>query len=215
MSSLTRERQLKRENGIKYWIDIRDFKKKTSWRCGKEIYSRTFKISESVFSISLFPNGSRREKKGHVSVILQNKSSWKVKCAVTFTVKRHVKTTTGYIEKDRGWGFDGFMSHEEMDEEDLLNEDGGLTLEVDIGMLEEEVTASRRLDSEGDALRSLQIEVSSIKEELESQRREIKNMKYEISRKMHQLSKGLKEILNKMAANSDPIVESNSLTVSS
>ena len=90
MSSLTRERQLKRENGIKYWIDIRDFKKKTSWRCGKEIYSRTFKISESVFSISLFPNGSRREKKGHVSVILQNKSSWKAKCAVTFTVKPRV-----------------------------------------------------------------------------------------------------------------------------
>ena len=213
MSSLTRERQLKRENGIKYWIDIRDFKKKTSWRCGKEIYSRTFKISESVFSISLFPNGSRREKKGHVSVILQNESSWKVKCSVTFTVKRHAKTTAGYIEKDRGWGLSKFVSHEEMDEveEPLLNEGGGFTLEVDVDLLEEEVRRKRRRRSrrsKGDALRSLQIGVSTIKEELDNQKTEIED---------------IKELLNKimqiMAANSDarrlPTVESPSLTVSS
>ena len=58
MSSLTRERQLKRLNGIKYWIDIRDFSKKMSWDSGREIYSRKFKISESVFSIDIYPNGN-------------------------------------------------------------------------------------------------------------------------------------------------------------
>ena len=214
MSSLTHERQLKRENGMKYWIDIRDFDKKMNWRCGKEIYSRQFKIGESVFRINIYPNGNSSENKGHVSVYLQNESSWKVKCSVTFTVKRHAKTTAGYIGKDRGLGLSKFVSHEEMDEveEPLLNEDGGFTLEVDVDLLEEEVRRKRRRRrsrrSKGDALRSLQIGVSTIKEELDNQKTEIEN---------------IKELLNKimkiMAANSDarrlPTVESPSLTVSS
>ena len=214
MSSLTHERQLKRENGMKYWIDIRDFDKKMNWRCGKEIYSRQFKIGESVFRIKIYPNGNSSENKGHVSVYLQNESSWKVKCSVTFTVKRHAKTTAGYIEKDRGWGLCKFISHEEMDEveEPLLNEDGGFTLEVDVDLLEEEVRRKRRRRrsrrSKGDALRSLQIGVSTIKEELDNQKTEIENIK-----------ELLNEIMKIMAANSDarrlPTVESPSLTLSS
>ena len=59
MSSLTDEWHLKRENGIKYWIQIRNFTKKMNWRSGKEVYSRRFKISEAVFRIYVYPNGIR------------------------------------------------------------------------------------------------------------------------------------------------------------
>ena len=83
-------------------------------------------------------------------------------------------------------------------------------MEVDVELLEEEVTASRPVDSKGDALLSLQSEVSTIKEELESQKTEIRNMNREMSWKLNQLY----EMLKKLAAKSDPILESPSATVS-
>ena len=60
---------------------------------------------------------------------------------------------------------------------DLLDEDHGLTLEVNVDLLEEEVTASRNTDSTADAIQSLQNEVSTIKEELDNQKTEIENIK--------------------------------------
>ena len=51
---------------------------------------------------------------------------------------------------------------------------------MDIQILEEEVSASRPIYSQGDSLKSLQNEVSTIKEELESQKKEIKNIKHEM-----------------------------------
>ena len=206
MSSLTRERQLKRLNGIKYWIDIRDFSKKMSWDSGREIYSRKFKISESVFSIDIYPNGNTEEQDGHVGVYLQNENRWKVKCAVTFTVKHHVKRTGDkYVGKRQGYGIPEFVSHEEV--LNLLNEDRGLTLEVDVELLEEEVTVLRPVDSEGDALLNLTSEVSAIKEEQESQKKEILDMKHSIFRKLKQMreeiSTGLNKVMDKIAADSD------------
>ena len=210
MSSLTHERQRKRENGIKYWIDIRDFSKKTNWPCGKEIYSRRFKVSDSVFRIDIYPNGNSSEETGHVSVYLHNKSSWEVKCSVTFAVKRHShrETFAGDIENGQGKGLPKFVSHEDV-RRNLLNGDGGLTLEVDVKLLEEEVTAARYVDSQTDALLSLQSEVSTIKEELENQKTEIQN----ISCKLNEIFR----VLNRMVANANPTgsatLESPSLTV--
>ena len=73
MSSLTDEWHLKRENRIKYWIDVHGFNRKMDWRSGREIYSRQFKISESVFRIKIYPNGNNSEDKGNVSVFLYRK----------------------------------------------------------------------------------------------------------------------------------------------
>ena len=113
MSSFTHEWHLKRENGIKYWVDIRDFNKKMNWRCGHEIYSRRFKISESVFSIFIYPNGVSATEKGHVSVYLCNNSSWRVRCSdITFKVKHHVKTWPGeYFQPGETKGFGAFLPH--------------------------------------------------------------------------------------------------------
>jgi len=208
MSSLTDEWHLKRENGIKYWIDIRNFNKKKNWPCGKEIYSRKFKISESVFSICIYPNGNTSKEKGHVSVYLRNDSRWRVRLSdVTFKVDHHEETCAShYYQAEETWGKPKFVSHEQIKTANLLDKDR-LTLEVDVELLEEEVVASRAVDSEGDALLSLQNEVCTIKEELESQKTEIQK----ISWKLNQLY----EILKKLDAKSDPILESPSAYVSS
>jgi len=182
MSSLTNEWHLKRENGIKYWIDIPDFNKKMNWQCGKEIYSRKFKISESVFSISVYPNGSSSEHKGYVSVYLRNESSWRVRCSdITFKVGNHERTMhDDYYQADGSWGLPDFVSHDKIRKANILQkEEKRLTLEVDIELLEEEVAASRPVDSEGDVLLSLKNEISTIKEDLKT---EMKDMKAEFSR---------------------------------
>ena len=208
MSSLTRERQLKRENGIKYWVDICDFNKKMNWSCGKEIYSKGFMIGESVFKIDIYPNGNSPEEVGYVSVYLNNDSSWKVKSRVTFSVKRHKRAFAGYIEKGQSSGIPKFVSHVEMEKKNLLNDDNGLTLEVDVELLEEEVTALR--PTVRDRVGIIEREVVTITEELESQKTEIRNMNREMSWKLNQLY----EMLKKLAAKSDPILESPSATVS-
>ena len=64
---------------------------------------------------------------------------------------------------------------------DLLDEDGGLTLEVNVELLEEEMAASRPVDDGGDVLLSLKNEISTIKEDLQSQRTEMKDMKEELT----------------------------------
>ena len=175
MSGLTEEWHLKRENGIKYWIDIRGFNRKMDWRFGREIYSRQFKISESVFRIRIYPNGDSAKEKGHVSVCLQNESSWRVRLAdVTFKVGLLEKTTDGrYYQPGQNWGIGMFVSHDQI-HSDIF------TLEVDVELLEEEVAASRPLDSEGDSLLSLKNEVSTIKTEM-------KDMREEFSRQLNEI----------------------------
>ena len=63
MSSLTDEYHLNRENGIKYWINVHGFNRKIEWRSGREIYSRQFKISESVFRIKIYPMATTQRTK--------------------------------------------------------------------------------------------------------------------------------------------------------
>jgi len=181
MSSLTDEWHLKRENGIKYWIDIRGFNKKMNWPCGKRIYSKKFKISESIFRIEIYPNGITSKETGHVSVNLCNDSNWRVRCSdVKISLKQgqHVGTlTSDYYKTDGSWGLPRFVSHLDIEEENLLGGDGSFTLEMDLEILEEEVASFRPVDGEGDALLSLKNEVSTIKEALDDQRTEIENMK--------------------------------------
>ena len=182
MSSLTDEWQLKRENGIKYWIDIRDFNKKMNWPGGKEIYSRHFKISESVFSISIYPNGEDSDEKGHVSVFLHNDSSWRVRLSdVSIKMGEHEETIMGrYYQAGESWGID-FLTHKKIRKAKLLDEeDGALILEVDVELLEEEVPAWRSVDDEGDVLLSLKNEISTIKDDLKTEMKDM--MKAEFSR---------------------------------
>lgn len=195
MSSLTHEWHLKRKNGIKYWIDIHGFNRKMNWRFGREVYSRKFKISESVFRVEIYPNGNASEHKGHVSVFLYNESSWRVRISdVTFKVGDCEQTLAArYFQANESWGLPLFVSHDQIEQSDLLDNENRFTLEVDIELLEEEVEASRPVDSEGDVLLSLKNEISTIKEDLKSQSTAMKDMKEEFSQ---QLNKGLNELKN-------------------
>ena len=202
MSSLTDEWHLKSENGIKYWIDIHGFNRKMNWRCGREVYSRQFKISESVFRIEIYPNGNTLEEEGNVSVFLRNESSWRVRLSdISFKVGPifkvgHEETSPGrYYQPNESWGLPSFVSHVQIELADLLDHDNRFTLEVGIELLEEEVAASRPVDSEGDALLNLKKEVSTIKDDLKSQRTEMTAMKEELSQQ-------LKEIKNMIGGNS-------------
>ena len=221
MSSLTDEWHLKRENGIKYWVDIRDFNNKMNWRCGKEIYSRKFKISRSVFSVFINPNGNSSKEKGPVSVYLRNDSSWSVRLSdVSFKVRDHVQTSCGrYYHIGEKCGLPLFVSHKEIEYKSLIDEYGRFRLEVNVELLEEEVLRTRPVDNEGDDLQGLKNE---IKEELESQKNEIKSMKGEISRELNQMREELSQMMKMMkmlVANCNarelPRVECPSLTVRS
>ena len=178
MSGLTNEWHLKRENGIKYWVDIEDFRKKMNWRPGRRIFSRPFKLGESVFTIDIFPNGNTPDFEGHVSVFLNNQSSWRVRTSDSYKVGGHEMVLEDhYHQPGQGWGSPGFLSHDKIEEEDLLDEDR-FTLEVNVDLLEEEVLASRPRDCEGDAVLSLKREVFQIQEDL---KREVRDMREEFS----------------------------------
>lgn len=221
MSSLTEEWHLKRKNGIKYWIDIPNFRKKMNWRSGKEIYSRKFKISESVFSIDIYPNGGTSEEEGYVSVYLTNNSNWRVRLSdVTFKVEDYEDfCTDDYYQADGSWGLPKFVSHRRIKEDNLLDNNGRFTLAVDVDLLEEEVTASRPVDSEGDALLCLKNE---IKEELESQKQEFDDMKSQMNQlrgMMGKMMAQMTQMTQMMADNSGgrglhpPMIEFPSVTV--
>ena len=178
MSGLTNEWQLRRENGIKYWVDIEDFRKKMNWRPGRRVFSRPFKVGESVFTIDIFPNGNTPDLEGHVSVFLNNQSSWRVRTSDSYKVGGHEMVLEDhYHQPGQGWGSPGFLSHDKIEEEDLLDEDR-FTLEVNVDLLEEEVLASRPRDCEGDAVLSLKREVFQIQEDL---KREVRDMREEFS----------------------------------
>ena len=111
-----------KENAIKYWIDIDKFSKKKNWRSGKEIYSQNFKISESVFAISIYPNGETVDEKGYVSVFLRNKSDHRVKCSAKFILNDHeVGLDVQYYGSDDTRGIGTFVSHYTIEDDNLLD----------------------------------------------------------------------------------------------
>ena len=63
MTSLIEEWQLKTgENSIKYIIDIEKFDKKVkTFRTGKSICSKKFKVGGSTFSISIYPGEGQKK----------------------------------------------------------------------------------------------------------------------------------------------------------
>merc|ERR550519_2167499 len=97
MSSLTSEWQLQtKDNSVKYIIDVDNFDKKVqNFRIGREIYSKIFKIASSQFQISIYPSGDSNEERNYVSVFLRNKSSWRVKATVEYSIQNsNISCTT-------------------------------------------------------------------------------------------------------------------------
>jgi len=176
MSSMTSEWQLKtKDNCIKYIIDIDNFDKKVkNFRAGRDIYSKIFKIASSTFQISIYPIGSESEHRNHVGVFLRNKSSWRVRAAAKFSIEN--TNVSYYLKKDffdkEGgiWGCNKFISHNRCVRNDLLSEEGDLTLQVDVELVEEEIPIYRDL-SKTDTMKKLE----NLEDVLEDQKEEIKD----------------------------------------
>ena len=73
------------DNSITYYILINAFHKKIkTFRIGREIHSKIFRIGESKFQIEIHPSGVSKEYRGNVGVYLSNKNDWRVKLRGTF-----------------------------------------------------------------------------------------------------------------------------------
>ena len=212
MSRYTAEWHLKRENSIKYWIDIDKFSKKKKWRSGKEIYSKNFKISESVFAISIYPNGHNEEEVGHVSVFLENKSDHRVKCSAKFSLKDHEKNLEAhYYQAQDTWGLGEFVSHDTIEWDSLLDEeDDRFTLQIEVDLMEEEVLATRPREIQGSAVARLQKEVSDLREAISKVHNETAKISILLVGKIEELQRGMERIEKKM----DPLLSAPSLSVS-
>jgi len=158
MSSLTDEWLLKTsENSIKYIIDIQNFDKKIkTFRVGRQIYSKDFKIGRSTFFISIQPAGYSKEDDDYVSIFVHNRSDWRVKATATISIPDRGFATKEldadyfqpYNSKRDAWGFRQFVHHNRCNRDDLLSNCGVLTLQVDVELLEEEVLQNRDLTKE-------------------------------------------------------------------
>jgi len=153
MSSLTSEWQLKSsENSIKYIIDIENFDKKIkTFRPGRGIYSKEFMVGRSTFYISIYPGGETAKSKGYVSIGLVNNSDWRLRANASISVQNKSiskKMDGRFFQPNSGFGFPEFAPHGRCYRGDLLDDDGILTLEVNVELLEEEVVQSRDLTQE-------------------------------------------------------------------
>ena len=79
-SKIYREWQLKRENGIKYRVVIKNYFDEMDFASRmRTVKSSQFKISESLFRIMLKPDIYSSSQK-YVGVFLENLNDWKVQC---------------------------------------------------------------------------------------------------------------------------------------
>eukprot|EP00092_Neocalanus_flemingeri_P095990 GFUD01122169.1.p1 GENE.GFUD01122169.1~~GFUD01122169.1.p1 ORF type:complete len:158 (-),score=37.62 GFUD01122169.1:5-478(-) len=157
MSSLTNEWQIKtKENDIKYVIGIKNFDKKIkTFRSGREIHSKIFKICSSAFKVIIYPGGDE-ENEDYVSVFLHNMNPWRVRAIYEFSLQdKYFSVNQGekYFANYGGYGEPQFIPHSSCTRDDLLSEDGVLSLQVDVELLEEEVVAENQEDT-ADKLKS-------------------------------------------------------------
>ena len=201
MSSLTEEWQLKTHNGIKYIVDIKNFKKKMkSLKPGCSIYSKEFHVQESRFLIDIYPNGNSHDEKGHVSVYLTNRSDGRVKARCNFTVgdynlelgDHYYQAYDSDDESDASWGIGTFVSHVRCNKRDLLTPDGTFTLEADIEVLEQEVTGYSKDPSE--EIKDLKTLVQMINEVVSEQKTEIQDLKTSVKRNNHDLKNEIDDL---------------------
>jgi len=184
MSGLTDEWLLKiSENCIKYVIDIDNFNKKIkTFRPGREIHSKHFKIGRSIFCIDIYPAGKTSDNKGSVSIFLVNRSFWRVKAKAKISIPGRGFTESiseEYFQPSKGWGFGSFVTHSRCTTDDLLSNDSGMiTFQVDVELLEEEVLPGRDLSKENtmERIEKLETTIQNMETKNERQTNELKKM---------------------------------------
>jgi len=200
MSSLTDEWQLRtKENCIKYIIDIRNFDKKVkSFNSGRTIYSKKFKIASSTFQVQIYPGGNTSKEKNHVGAYLLNKSDWRVKAKAEFSILNENFSSflpEDYFQSDNtgknSWGFPKFISHDRCKRNDLLTDDGMFRLQVDVELLEEEITPDRNL-TKSDSISKLE----NLEEIIQGQKLQIDDLETKVDTLQSSNRKEMTELKN-------------------
>ena len=153
MSGITKEWNLKTgENSVKYTVVVPNFRKKiNTFKAGRSIWSKDFKVGRSVFYLAIVPNGTEKNS-SDVEVYLYNKSDWDVIADVKFEVDDRKRE---YIEKrfeggsgGSGKGFADMAPHHRCTNRDLLI-DGQFQLVTYIELKDEEVLPNHDVEDEG------------------------------------------------------------------
>ena len=189
MSGLTDEWLLKMsENSIKYVIDIDNFDKKIkTFRPGREIHSKNFKIGRSTFCIDIYPAGKTSDNKGSVSIFLMNRSDWRVKAKATISIRGRglsESISEEYFQPSKGWGFGSIAPHSRCNTDDLLSYDSGMiTFKVGVELLEEEVLPGRDLSKENtmERIEKLETTIQNMEKKNERQTNELKKMIHDLT----------------------------------
>ena len=141
MTALTREWKLKTgENSVKYTVVVPNFRKKiNSFKAGRSIWSKDFKVGRTVFCLAIDPSGEKSNSTD-VGVYLYNKSDWDVIADVKFEVDdcKDELVKRRFDANGDGLGFPDLVPHRRCTNLDLLS-DGQFHLEVYIELEDEEV----------------------------------------------------------------------------
>ena len=78
---------------------------------GKSYSSDTFMVGDTPLTIEVFPNGSREELKGNVSVYLCNRSDADITAKCKFITDATTKSCVHVVKAKLGLGFAKFLSH--------------------------------------------------------------------------------------------------------
>ena len=186
MSTLTTEWQLKTGvNSIKYTVVVENFRQKiATFKAGRSIWSKDFKVGRSVFYLSINPSGDKRDSTD-VGVYLHNRSNWDVFADVKFEVgdcKRELSSQR--FSANSAWGFSEMAPHDRCNNEDLLS-DGRFQLEVFIDVVDEEVLPNH--DIEDEAVSKMK---SHVNERFEAMKKMMENKFTKIDQRLAKIEAG-------------------------
>eukprot|EP00092_Neocalanus_flemingeri_P020769 GFUD01022504.1.p1 GENE.GFUD01022504.1~~GFUD01022504.1.p1 ORF type:complete len:259 (+),score=55.79 GFUD01022504.1:46-822(+) len=170
MPGITEERKLKlTENKLKYFIKIFSFDHKMkSWRNGRNVHSVPFLVGGTEFEFEIYPNGSNKESRGHVSFFLVNKSEWDVNVEVEVQVGKKIVSDTCVISSKESSGLADLYGHDDLRKDnDAMDDDGSLAVSATISLIWGEVTEERN-KSEKDEVEGLKIKFESLEDNLVS-----------------------------------------------
>ena len=117
--------------GTNFMFRIRSFANKMeNWSPGRVIQSQAFYHDDIPLQLDVYPNGSKRDNEGYVSVYIINLGSRKIFIEGRFEMRNYKNDFGFYIGSNERDGFSRFFNHDFLDQDDIT--DGDLMLHVTV-----------------------------------------------------------------------------------
>ena len=175
---MTTEWKLKTgENSVRYTVSVPNFRKKiNSFKNGRLIWSKHFKVGRTFFALSIEPSNP-----SHVGVYLHNMSDWDVFADMKFEVNGFIADLGKERFGRKGsntdhWGREDIVPHHRCSNQDLLS-NGSFELEAYIELDDEEVLPQQ--DGEEEVISKTKSHVDKKFEEMEKKIRTHFDKKFE------------------------------------